>query len=341
MDKIRMLAGGLFELSESAYDPTKGQITLTVIKPGLSKNNRMYSPELLKRSVGIFENAKMFTDHQTDGESKARPEGSVRNYVAQVTKVWPEADGTIKAHATVIDPAFKGKLDLMHQNGLLNQMGVSIRAIGEAKKNDQGHLVVESLLKARSVDFVTYAGAGGQVDMMESEADTNDIDLMTEAQLRTRRPDLIELVESRKEAKIMEKSVAEQIAEAVAPLNAKLVALETENGTLKANEATSKKAATQAQIATILTESKLPAIASDRLKKQFENAVEVTGVKEAVEAEVAYIKSITTVAKNNGSNQQESVDETAVEKAASKAKLVKTLQESMGLTEAQAKEFAN
>jgi len=57
---------------------------------------------------------------------------------------------------------------------------------------------VESLIAARSVDFVTYAGAGGQIEAMESATRDNeiDVDLVTEAALRKRRPDLIRLVEN-------------------------------------------------------------------------------------------------------------------------------------------------
>jgi hypothetical protein len=157
-------------INESAYDASKGVLTVTVIRPGLSKNNRYYSPELLKKSHKIFEGAKMFADHQTDDEAKARPEGRTKDWVASLTKVWPESDGTIKGSAVVIDPIFKQKLEALNTNGLLPQMGVSIRAVGEAYDGDvQGKKakIVESLVAARSVDFVTFAGAGGQVEAIQ------------------------------------------------------------------------------------------------------------------------------------------------------------------------------
>ena len=148
-----------------------GRLTVTVIKPGLSKNNRYYSPDLLKQSTGIFENARMFADHQTDNEASARPEGSVKDWVASLTGVIAESDGTLKATAQVIDPAFKTKLENLKAAGLLNQMGVSIRCSGEATDGEMGgqHVkIIESLLSCRSVDFVTFAGAGGRVETMES-----------------------------------------------------------------------------------------------------------------------------------------------------------------------------
>lgn len=157
-------------IDESGYDSTKGAITVTVIKPGLSKNNRFYSPDLLRKSFKIFEGAKMFADHQTDAESKSRPEGSTRDWVGNLTKVWPESDGTIRGSAVIVDPTFKAKLDLLHQHKLLPQMGVSIRAVGEASDGmveGKKAKIVESLTAARSVDFVTFAGAGGQVETLE------------------------------------------------------------------------------------------------------------------------------------------------------------------------------
>lgn len=155
-------------LCESFGD--KGEITFTVIKPGWSKNDRYYSPSLLTKSVKIFEGAKMFMNHATDKENTSRPEGDVRDWVANITKVWPESDGTVKATAKVIDPQFKAKLALLGESKMLNTMGVSIRAMGAAKNGEaegKKGKIVESLLAARSVDFVTFAGAGGQVENLQ------------------------------------------------------------------------------------------------------------------------------------------------------------------------------
>lgn len=113
----------------------------------------------------------MFANHQTDAENRARPEGSVHDWVASLTKVWPESDGTIKAQAAVVDPAFKARLEELDKHGMLNDMGISIRAIGEASRSVIDGVktdCVESLTAARSVDFVTFAGAGGRVEAMES-----------------------------------------------------------------------------------------------------------------------------------------------------------------------------
>lgn len=148
----------------------KGELTLTVIKPGWSKNNRYWPADLLKSKASVMEGAKMFIDHATDQQESSRPEGSIKDWVANITKVWPESDGTIKASAKVIDPQFKAKLATLGEAGMLNTMGVSVRLAGTTKQGEaegKKGAIVESILGAKSVDFVTFAGAGGAVEVMQ------------------------------------------------------------------------------------------------------------------------------------------------------------------------------
>lgn len=162
-----------YSLQESAYNASSGVLQLKIIQPGFNKSKqRFYPASTLRRDYKIFEGAKMFADHQTDQEAKTRPEGSVNNWVANLRKVWVESDGTIKGEAVVIDPKFKEKLNTLNKNGLLNEMGVSIRATGTGSQQEVDGFqtnYIESLVACRSVDFVTFAGAGGQVEAMESD----------------------------------------------------------------------------------------------------------------------------------------------------------------------------
>jgi len=303
-ESFRVLVGSAIPFQESAYDAASGKLTMTVIRPGLNKSKARYYPAAtLKRDYAVFENAKMFADHQSEKEAKDRPEGSVNNWVASIKKVWPESDGTIKAEAMVIDPPFKAKLDTLNKAGLLHEMGVSIRAIGEASEQERDGVttnVVESLIAARSVDFVTYAGAGGQVEAMESAPLDNqwDVDLVTEAALRKRRPDLIRLVEKHAQ-EIAMKSVEQQLAESQTQLGA----LTKENAELKtkfeeaqkkaeAAHKTASRAAVEVELTKQLAESKLPEIAQARLRKQFAEAEKADGIKEAIAEELEYLKKV-------------------------------------------------
>lgn len=308
LESFRVLTASTNQFQESDYDAATGKLTMTIIKPGLNKSKaRFYPKETLTRDYRVFENAKMFADHQTQKDEKDRPEGSVNNWVAQISKVWPESDGTIKGSAVVIDPPFKAKLDALNKQGLLHEMGVSIRAIGEASEQEREGVttnVVKSLIAARSVDFVTYAGAGGQIEAMESATRDNeiDVDLVTEAALRKRRPDLIRLVEKHAQETTM-KSVETQLQEAQTQIGT----LTKENADLKTKFEEAQTAAAKATVAVELTkqltESKLPEVSQARIRKQFAEAVKTDGIAAAIKEEAEYVKSLganVTTKKNLG-----------------------------------------
>jgi hypothetical protein len=196
----RSIFANVEQLDEAAttYQPSTGDLTITVIKPGWSKNKRYYSPTLLKGAVNIFEGAKMFVDHQTEKDAAVRPEGSVRDWVGTITGVKAEADGSIKATANIHNEAFKTSLQNLKKAGNLNTMGISIRAYGEAVNGEaEGRkgTIIESLLRCKSVDFVTYAAAGGQVESMSEAVDPDDVMLLDIDALRAKRPDLVAALE--------------------------------------------------------------------------------------------------------------------------------------------------
>ena len=315
---MRLMVATAVHLKEagSGYDPKTGKLTLRVIQPGFNKSKERYYPaDVLKRDYRVFEGAKMFANHATDGEDQLRPEGDVNNWVASITRIWPEADGALMAEAALTDPKFKAKLELLNQQNLLHTMGVSIRAIGEASKQKvegRDTMYVESLIQARSVDFVTFAGAGGAVLYMEAAAnEVNDVDLITEADFRQRRPDLVEsIIKGARMTAEEQKQLTDALAE-VATLKA---AGATKDETITAKEAEVKAlkdakevggkatriATAKTEVARLLTESKLPKAAADKLTKQFEGVEKVDGVKEAIAAEEAYIKNFTTIERKNG-----------------------------------------
>lgn len=294
---VKMKMASVSQLEEAAYDASKGLLTLTVIKPGFNKSGERYYPAaMLKRDYKIFEGAKMFADHQTEAEAKHRPENSINNWVGSLKKVWAESDGTIKGQAAVIDPALKSKLEELNKQGLLGDMGVSIRAFGEASAQQvQGRKtnLVESLVRARSVDFVTYAGAGGQVEAIEAERDREEEEFewdgVTESELRSRRPDLVQLIESTAKENIMNATEEKALRDELAGANAKLAEATKK---VEESEKATKKAAAQTELAKLLKESKLPEISQKRLEKQFAEATVVDGIKEAVEEEQKYVRSL-------------------------------------------------
>jgi hypothetical protein len=317
----RVMVSSLQQITEG-YNSKTGELTMTIIRPGFNLSKSRYYPgDMLKRDCKIFEGAKMFVNHATDEEMRKRPEGDVNQWVASVKKVWAESDGTIKGIAPVIDPPFRAKLDTLAEKGLLTEMGVSIRAIGESDSRSVDGVntdYVESLHRCRSVDFVTYAGAGGQVEAIEAASGDGDVDLVTEAQFRERRPDLIEIIESKKEQD-MAKSLEQQIQEANAATLAEKTRADKAEAKLQESEKVGKKATAAAELTKLLSESNLPEKAQERVRKQFSEAEDVKGMAEAIVAEHAYLKDIgvkieapKTKVKNLGA--KDSVEESVGEK---------------------------
>ncbi len=293
-------------LTESAYDASTGKLSVTIIKPGFSANStkgkrRFYPAETLKRDFKVFEGAKMFVDHATEAEKKARPEGSVHDWVANLTGVFAESDGQVKGIATVFDPPFKAKLDALNSQGLLKKMAVSMNAactwVPETIEGQEAARIDE-LVASRSVDFVTYAGAGGQVEAMESDAvnDEWELDSISEAELRKRRPDLVTVIESSFQGATM-KSLETQLQEATANLAVERQARTTAETKLAEADKTAKKAAAQTELTKMLAESKLPEPAQKRIRENFSEALVVDGMKEKIDAEKEYIRSFSGSAK--------------------------------------------
>ena len=157
------------ELREAAFD-AGGIGMIKLIAPGQGSTG-YYSEEVLKQAAedGVFhEGLHMYIDHQTEQEAEERPENSVRNLAA-----------VLQENAKWLDKGFDGPglyakakayTDFMpFLNERAKDIGVSIRALGTGKKGQvEGRLtrVVTRLLGAKSVDFVTRAGAGGKLRLL-------------------------------------------------------------------------------------------------------------------------------------------------------------------------------
>jgi len=295
-------------LSEADYNDDKGEVTVTVIKPGFNASKkRFYPSETLARDYKIFEGLKMFADHQTAAEERAQPERSIRSWVGSIKRVFVDESGSIKARAAIHAPWFKEMLANLKASGSLSEMGTSIVASGEAHSTEvEGHKTdfIERLVHGRSVDFVTYPGAGGMVECYESAQpeDEYDVDVVTEEGLRERRPDLIELIET---------AVKDKLGKEVAGMTEvekELKKLKESNQTLTAKneELTTKVEATEAEdakreaataIKTLIDEAELPDATKARLTEQFKEAGSVDGIAEAIEASKTELAALTEAGK--------------------------------------------
>lgn len=265
-------------IEAGAFDEEKGELTITVIQPGFNASKARYYPEdTLRRDHKIFEGAKMFLDHPTPTEEKARPEGSLRNLVGQIKTIWAETDGRIRAKCALFDESFRSTLRNMNSHGLLGSMGVSIRAAGEAREAViQGIKtnLIERLSRSRSVDFVTFPGAGGHAEVMESDQYEEDTSM-----------ELADLTKQLTEANA-KLAQTQAVIEAVLKENKEL------KTKVEESEKVAKVAKAKAEIDGKLSESELPEMAKKRIAARFEGAEASTGIVEAIAEEKAYLAEI-------------------------------------------------
>ena len=159
------LQGDVIPLVERAVRQD-GTVPIKMIAPGWGSSG-YYSAELLKRDgpKAFPAGTQMFWDHATPTEEAERPEGSLAR-LAAVTVKTPAFDEQGPAGPGLYSEAkvfsqYAGALE-----ELAPHIGVSIRGHGVVKSGEadgRKGLIVEKLLPARSVDFVTTPGAGGQV----------------------------------------------------------------------------------------------------------------------------------------------------------------------------------
>lgn len=138
---------------------------IKLIAPGWGSSG-YYPAKTLQQAASVFSaGTKMYWNHQTAAEEAARPEGDLSHLAGELLEDarW-EAHGSagpgLYAKAKVFD-RFKGAV-----NDLKSHIGVSIRASGFSKQGEaEGRKgpVIERIAAAKSVDFVTVPGAGGQI----------------------------------------------------------------------------------------------------------------------------------------------------------------------------------
>jgi len=303
----RTILADYSSLSEAIVS-SKGIATIVVIKPGLnSSKERFYSPETLKRDYKLFEGVKMYADHPTDAEDKARPERSIKDWVATLKNVHVDDKGQVIGEAVVVEPWLQAKLAQLRDQNMLQEMGVSINAIGSAIKGAIEGIktnIIERIIRVRSVDFVTEAGAGGTVTMYEVDRE-NDVDLVNIEALKERRPDLVKIIETEVKAKTLQeaKKLGEQ-EEKITVLEGQITTLTTERDGLKTKITESEKAQRKAEAKSVIdkavSESELPMPSKARLIERFKDAETGEGIAEAVKSEKDYVSALAEAGKVKG-----------------------------------------
>lgn len=285
-------------LTEATID--KGRAKVIVIKPGFNvTEDRYYPAAMLKRDFGVFEGQKMYADHPTEAEDQARPERSIKDWVATLVDVTVDEAGVVTGVAEIVEPWLMTKLASLREKDMLSEMGISINAVGTASKDTidgKETLVIEKLVACRSVDFVTEPGAGGEVTLYESDRQ-RDLDLVELSGLRDRRPDLVQMIEAAVKADLQQEGkTIMSMEERIKELEGNNATLTTERDGFKTQveEAAQEKmkAEAQATIKEAVEQAELPQAAKDHLMALHAADVSADGIKEAIQAEVDYIAKL-------------------------------------------------
>lgn len=261
-------------LEESENGPLHAIVR--VIKPGWGnkKHNHYYPKDVLQRDAFRFIGAKMFeTDHRPH-------EKSTKTWVSTVEDIVGFEKGAPLAKVAIHDSNFAERLRNLNEMGLLEKMECSIYASGLAKGgfklNGREGKQVEGITGVSSVDWVTRAGAGGAaVSLMEND----DKELNMDEKLIQQ-----ESVEETEEEVVEEEVEEVEIQESEEEEEPKLLEVK--------------------EIKEILAETELPDYAQSRLafSGRFMSAEDV---KEAAQAELQYIKTVTRSGKPFGMSKTE------------------------------------
>jgi len=246
----------------------------------------------------------------------------------------------VYSDAKVFEP-FKGKLEEIAEH-----IGLSHVAAGKAKYGEaegKKGMIIESIDDVASVDYVTIAGAGGEiVQLFEAAKSKKDI-LLSEVDLtmlKKERPDLIEAI--KKEGKAMTDDVK------VKEVQDKLDAAEVKNKEAEKENAKLKESLVLIEakkfVAEKLQEAKIPDITKARLAEEFsakpvvkagklDEAEYEKKIKEAVDVEVKYLAKLSESGKIKGMGDGAGGEE---DKKKTQERLTEGFK-TLGLTEDQAK----
>jgi hypothetical protein len=302
------LAGDFIPLMEKAVRKD-GTIPIKIIQPGWGSSG-FYPTEVLKRDgPQVFtKGLKMYWNHPTPQQEAERPERDLNDLAAELTSdaAW-QANGAagpgLYADARVFE-AYKASVD-----DLAGSIGVSIRALGKAQSGQaegKSGPIISELSAARSVDFVTVPGAGGQIlSLFEAARQMPAVTNLKTAQETAVHPN--------QEEGMNEK----ELQEANAALQKQLDETKADNA--KKQEALILREAKDVA-GTVLAKSSLPDVTKARLIENLVNKapvkdgkldVEAFGkqITEAVKAEVKYLTEATGIGTIKGLGESAADDE--------------------------------
>lgn len=292
-----------FRALEADFDEENMSAVVTIIKPGLSLNKRMYKETALSSGFALFEGAKMYIDHPT--KAQAGQPRSLSSLVSKLENVHvSEEDGRMRGTARFFRREF-----FEFAKAAKNDIGVSINALctGTPGVMLEGERVdiIEGFEKVHSVDWVAEPAAGGRVEAIEAIIPTMEEQMtilaqVTLDQLKTDRPDLVSALVA---------EVQNQLNSAQTNLESVTKERDDLQEKLKVSEAKQAEVETLEAVRVLVAqEQALPDAAKERVINSFKGKIiaqeqRETEVKTAIDSEKDYLGKLgttTTAINGNG-----------------------------------------
>ena len=168
----------LVSLQEAQLDAPQRDIAVTVLKEGLSRNGRYFTPQALQDVAAQLDGLKAFADHPAPAADSIGKPRSVRDVVGFYREPRLEG-GRVRATLHVFASA-DWLWSLVREAVALGRpdvLGLSIDALAAVRtqqQNGKSVQVVENVPALRSCDVVTRAAAGGAFERILAAQDTFD-----------------------------------------------------------------------------------------------------------------------------------------------------------------------
>lgn len=178
-EDLREAQGGAFlEALDAKGGKPASRFLIRVLRAGLSGNGNFYPDRVLKKSVALFDDVRVFV--KGDQEHERGQGKDFRNLVGRLVEPrfvegQGRDSGEIRATLELIEPEgpIAVKMREAWDRGMTGLFGFSIDALGRVKSGSIGGrkvIVADAFNKIQSVDLIVEPGAGGQViNLIESQ----------------------------------------------------------------------------------------------------------------------------------------------------------------------------
>jgi hypothetical protein len=163
----------ILDAQEAVFNDDALTAEVTLVRPGVSQNNRNWKPSALKKAVesGFWNGTRMFLDHQDP--RKPPTKRPFADLMSGVESARLADDGRVVGLVQFFDEKFYN-----FAKRAKNYMGVSldVRFNGSKVRQPNGRIQeeVDELVVNNSVDWVVYPAAGGAIDRFLSAQESED-----------------------------------------------------------------------------------------------------------------------------------------------------------------------